>query len=509
MYLKRKDKPLDKETESSDTGSYYAGCETKIIIDRTKLTDVLDKLNIGVYIVDQQHDINYINPVIYKEFGAVSGKKCYQYFHDRKEACPWCKNDEVFSGRSVSWRWYSGKKDKYFSLFDIPLNINGQIFKLEFFYDITEQRKAERALMESERRFRAVFDSMYQFLGLLKPDGMLIEVNRTALEFGGVDRNDVINRYFWETHWWKISPGTQQQLKNAVTRAAKGEFIRFEVEVLGRQEETAIVDFSLKPLFGGQGEVILLIAEGRDITEQKRMQAEMEKLNSLNLTGQLAAVISHEIKNPITTIRGLLQVLKDKPEIKKHNELVELIISELDRVNNMASEFLNMSQSKPVNFKKQNLNVVIKRILPLLTACGMISNINVNTELDDIPDLMLDENEIRQLLLNLVRNGIEAMEPGKNLTVITRKEGEWVILSVQDQGRGISEDILDKLGKPFFTTKERGVGLGLVTCYRIAERHGAAISIETSSKGSTFSVKFNEKLNKDIGIAIIKEKWES
>ncbi|AUB42733.1 DNA-binding response regulator, NarL/FixJ family, containings REC and HTH domains [Nostoc flagelliforme CCNUN1] len=125
------------------------------------------------------------------------------------------------------------------------------------------------ALQESDRRFRAIFDNTFQFTGLLTPDGILLEANQTVLSFGGLKLEDVINRPFWEAHWWTISPQIQEELKQAIARAAQGEFVRYEVDVLGANNRVATIDFSLRPLQNETGQVVLLIPEGRDITERK------------------------------------------------------------------------------------------------------------------------------------------------------------------------------------------------------------------------------------------------
>ncbi|MEH1920340.1 PAS domain S-box protein [Nostoc sp.] len=124
-------------------------------------------------------------------------------------------------------------------------------------------------LHQSERRFCAIFNNTFQFTGLLTPDGILLEANQTALSFGGLKLEDVIDRPFWEAHWWTISPQTQEELQQAIAHAAQGEFVRYEVDVLGANNRVATIDFSLRPLLDETGQVILLIPEGRDITKQQ------------------------------------------------------------------------------------------------------------------------------------------------------------------------------------------------------------------------------------------------
>jgi len=143
--------------------------------------------------------------------------------------------------------------------------------------NISDRKRAEAQLQESERRFRAIFNSMFQFIGLLQPDGTLLEVNQTALDFGGISKEDVVNRPFWEGYWWTISPETQYSLQQAIKKAANGEFVRYEVDLFGAGDKVTSIDFSLKPVFNDQGKVELLIPEGRDITDKKRMIEALQK----------------------------------------------------------------------------------------------------------------------------------------------------------------------------------------------------------------------------------------
>ncbi len=165
-----------------------------------------------------------------------------------------------------------------------------------------EQKVEERTreLKLSENRFRAIFDNMFQWIGLLSPDGILWEVNQTALDIAGLKREDVLNLPFWETYWWPTSTATQQRLRHAIICAAQGEFIREEIEVLGLGGEKLVIDFSLRPLRDESGEVIMLIPEGRDITEAKRTQATLQ-LQTQILDQIHSAVVSTDIKGTIQT----------------------------------------------------------------------------------------------------------------------------------------------------------------------------------------------------------------
>ncbi|MFB2939177.1 PAS domain S-box protein [Aerosakkonemataceae cyanobacterium BLCC-F154] len=141
--------------------------------------------------------------------------------------------------------------------------------------DITERKQVELALRESEEKFRAIFNQAIQFVGLLQPDGKILEVNQTALDFAGVTREEVLDRLFWETKWWTISPETQSELKLAIAAAAAGAFMRYEVDVIGKDNQIVTIDFSLRPICNQQGQVTLLIPEGRDISDRKILEQQL------------------------------------------------------------------------------------------------------------------------------------------------------------------------------------------------------------------------------------------
>ena len=146
--------------------------------------------------------------------------------------------------------------------------------------DITHRKQTEAALRDSEARFRAIFNQTFQLMGLLTCEGVTLEINQTALDFSGLQRQDVINRPFWECGWWAISLPTQTQLQDAIYRAAQGEFIRYEIDILGQGNQIKTIDFSLRPLLDEAGKVKLLIAEGRDITERQTLQRELAQRES-------------------------------------------------------------------------------------------------------------------------------------------------------------------------------------------------------------------------------------
>ena len=158
---------------------------------------------------------------------------------------------------------------------------------------VIERGRAQAGLRESERRFRAIFDQSYQFIGLMEPDGTLIEVNQTAVQFAGVTLDDVVGKKFWDTHWWQVSPTTQEKLKAAIERAARGELVHYDAEVQGAGGQLITIDFSIKPIRNLAGEVVLLIPEGRDITDLRRTLESLRQTEARLEEAQQVARMGH------------------------------------------------------------------------------------------------------------------------------------------------------------------------------------------------------------------------
>ena len=197
----------------------------------------------------------------------------------------------------------------------------------------------------------------------------------------------------------------------------------------------------------------------------------------------------------MTTVHGFLQLLGAKPTLLEYKDYFQLMIEELDRCNSIITEFLSLSRNTPIDLRRQNLNTILNKLLPMLHANALRNDQIIIVELGEIPNLELNEQEIRQVILNLARNGLESMSEGGVLTIRTYLEKDYIVITFCDQGSGIPEEVLENMGKPFLTTKENGTGLGLPVSYNIVYRHGGMIDIETGTSGTTFFIKLPVKIN--------------
>lgn len=354
-------------------------------------------------------------------------------------------------------------------------------------HNITEIKKTEEALRRSEERFSKVFNAspIIQTLRRLE-DFKYIDVNLTFERVLGYSLEESLGRSCMELNLWPEA----EDRKKYISGIKKHGIVRNqEVKLRTKTGEIRIGLLSADIIALGGEQCVL--TNSIDITEKKLLEKEMSRFERFNLVGEMAAGIAHEIRNPMTSVKGFLQLLSGKQDCTQYKEYYDLMITELDRANLIISEFLSIARSRPVELKPHNLNDIIEKLHPLIQADAMLSDKDIKLELGEILNLNLDEKEIRQLILNLFRNGMEAMQPGRRLTIKTGMESGEVVLAVQDQGTGIEPEVLEKLGTPFFTTKENGTGLGLAVCYSIAARHNATIKVKTGSEGSTFFVTFD------------------
>lgn len=352
--------------------------------------------------------------------------------------------------------------------------------------DITERKRMEEALRLSEELFSKAFHLNPASMAIVSLKGSkFINVNESFLKRNGFSKGEVIGRSLKELNFGVDFNECAVVINEIIEKGfAYNKEVRFRTK--SGQLVEALFSGTVINLYGDP--CILSIVH--DISKHKQLYREMLRLDRLKLMGEVAAGIGHEIRNPMTTIKGFLQLLCGKEECARYQGYFNLMIEELNRANSIITEFLALARNKEAALTKQSLNKVLEAIFPLIQADAMKNYICISLELGEIPELLLDEKEIRQVTLNLVRNGLDAMCPGGCLTIRTFIEDETVVMAVQDQGKGIEPAALEKLGTPFFTTKDNGTGLGLAVCYSIANRHEAEIDVATGPGGTTFFVRF-------------------
>ncbi|WP_332630337.1 response regulator [Halalkalibacter flavus] len=352
-----------------------------------------------------------------------------------------------------------------------------------------ELLKANEELKVSHERFQKIFQLSPNLMAIRSlADQRYVDVNQSWIQFSGYHfeelaalTNDVLAIHS-DTREQNVTGTSPKDLQVGIYNKE----ITYVTKQGARREgllstETATIN--------GEPCIISTIT---DITELVDLEKEVSRLDRLNLVGEMAAGIAHEIRNPMTTVLGFLQLAKNQSHHPQPEEYINLMIDELHRANGIITEFLTLAKDKANNRKKKDLNEIVKTLHPLLRAEALMNNKVVLLELTECPLLYLDEKEIRQLILNIGLNGLEAMEANGTLTLKTYISNENVILEIADTGPGIKKEVLENIGTPFFTTKDEGTGLGLAICYSIASRHCANIDVKTSEKGTSFIISFQQ-----------------
>ncbi len=374
------------------------------------------------------------------------------------------------------------------SVSEVTLSLDEEPLFVGSFRDITERKKAEDKLRDTQRRYEAIFDQEIHFVGLLDPDGRLIEVNTAALESVGVRRERVVGEYFWNTPWWSTTESDRERLKDAINRARNGEHVRFETSHTRIDGAPLSFDFSLRPVKDEEGRVVLLVPEGHNTTELRRAERrEDAMLRSLATLGESASVLAHEIKNPMTGLNVALRALADK-----------LGTDQQEILNDLASRLqgLEARLKRALSFTKPDeLHLVSKCPASLMRNAGLALRAEVldaghQLEMqltEGLPHILADADLFDQVIENLVRNALEAQEGSPGMIRLGTHAGEKdeVLFTVEDAGPGISKSQIRHLFKPFFTTRSQGTGLGLAVVNKIVQEHGGTIAVSSSDLGGT------------------------
>ncbi|MGZ9587188.1 ATP-binding protein [Paenibacillus marinisediminis] len=275
-----------------------------------------------------------------------------------------------------------------------------------------------------------------------------------------------------------------------IFRVLQGEPMQSEVRIIGDRTYFVHTKSMQNP---ETEEIVGAVGMLHDITELTQLRAEIGNMERLSLVGQMAASITHEIRNPMAVVRGFIQLMKEKNP-GHMEEYYNIVMEELDRANGIINDFLSLAQDRIVKKEETQLHELIHHVAPLLWADAHLRGQEIVLELgDSVPELLLNPKEMKQLILNLARNGMEAMQEKGVLTIATQYDEKLstVELLVSDTGSGISEPTREKLFEPFYTTKSKGTGLGLPLCLSIVERHDGTIRVESElGKGTSFIVTF-------------------
>lgn len=225
----------------------------------------------------------------------------------------------------------------------------------------------------------------------------------------------------------------------------------------------------------------------RDITERKRAQEMLLQSEKLNVAGQIAAAVAHEIRNPLTSLKGFIKLLRQQTGIP--HRYFAIMETELERINGIAQEMLYLGKPHIADCKVHSMPAIIRQVTALMESQAHMMNVSIEEIYSQIPQVYGDENQLKQVLINLIKNAVEAMPDGGTVTVETDEADGQAVIRITDQGTGIPEELIGKIGNPFFTTKNSGTGLGLMVCRNIIKEHRGSMEVHsTAGAGTTFII---------------------
>lgn len=334
--------------------------------------------------------------------------------------------------------------------------------------------------------------------GLVTTDlsGKITSFNRSASEITGFRSEEAVGSIWWELFSWEEIRDRYRDL--AITGVPQ----RFDGEISTKQGERCLLGVTISPLRNEHGGQIGIIGTFQDLTQLKSLEEEMQKKERLATIGEMAAGMAHEIRNPLASLSGSIEVLKGDLSLRdEHLKLMEIAVREADRLNSIITQFLLYAKPLPPRRRRTDLHALLSETVQLLQNHPEYHDrIDVSLLVRSEPlMLLIDPDQIRQVFWNLAINAFQAMPEEGVLTISTRpirpKRGkagavpdEWVEILFADTGGGIQKGDLPKIFYPFFTTKSSGSGLGLSIVQRIIEEHAGEIRVESSSKGTTFFI---------------------
>lgn len=355
--------------------------------------------------------------------------------------------------------------------------IGRQYDKLKFYAKKTK---------ESEENYKRLIEMLPDSIILHDQNGILYVNKAGANLIGAQKKEDILGKSIYNFVHPKYRELAAKRLKqiredNKPTHNVEQKLIRLDGKII-------FVEISSSSILYEGKEAILSIF--KDITDKKETtEILLQKSEKLALVGQMAAGIAHEIRNPLTSIKGFMQLFQAK--YKEDEEYFDIVLSELERINLIVGEFLVLAKPTNIVFKEKDLKMLLRDVVMLINTQAIINNVQILVELDlNLPMIACEENQLKQVFINILKNAIEAMPNGGIIEIKVKEvENNKISICFIDQGVGIPEDRIQTLGEPFYTTKEKGTGLGLMTSYRIIESHNGELRISSKvGEGTTIEV---------------------
>jgi PAS domain S-box-containing protein len=366
-----------------------------------------------------------------------------------------------------------------------------------------EDRTAQ--LAASEAQFRAVFEAALEVMVLLKPDGTVIAVNNRRESWRHPEPSEALGSKLWESPTMSAYPQHVATMKQGIANAARGRVFTTEVKMERDGVATAYLDVSVQPVRGGDGAIIYLLFEARDVTDLKTAQEQLRQSQKMEALGQLTGGIAHDFNNLLTVVVGGLDIIAKRAVDPKLKSYADNALAAAERGARLTGQLLAFSRVQRLEVRSTHVAPLIENMRPLLRNV-LGPGISKQFDLDEMMmPVMADPTQLEVAVLNLAINARDAMPDGGILSFSTRpvrvtgdpeiEDGEYIELRIADTGLGMPADVLERAFEPFFTTKEvgKGTGLGLSMVYGMARQSGGSARIEsTVGKGTAVMLLFRK-----------------
>ncbi|WP_226682593.1 ATP-binding protein [Sutcliffiella horikoshii] len=345
-----------------------------------------------------------------------------------------------------------------------------------------KEKQTSLELLSTKEYLEAYFNNTTDSIGVYDLKGTILKVNASFEKMFKVDEKDILGL---ETSF--LSFTSANSLRVFLSKLKTQKQLSFELLTATKEGKHVDLNITVTPVKNSEGEIIALVFLMKDITDKKRTEEALMQSEKLSVIGELAAGVAHEIRNPVTVLKGFVHLLSKE---SREKEFYTIMDKELERINQITNEFMALAKPQAIKIKKQNLKELIQEVCVFLESEAFIHQVVMEVvHFEDCIWLECEPNQIKQVLINVIKNGMEAMPGGGKITIHTQVVDGFVNLVIKDEGEGIAEEVINKVGQPFFTTKEKGTGLGLMVSMKIIENHGGQLTIHSEEKiGSTVEI---------------------
>ncbi|MEM5593731.1 ATP-binding protein [Niallia circulans] len=354
---------------------------------------------------------------------------------------------------------------------------------MSIFRNITERYKMEEELRESKAMFENTFEEVFDGIIIWDQNYQIIDMNKAAERLLHKSKENLIGVDLIsflppaKTIGEDIKPKLLNVEKDGQNRGL------YTVKFPNNREYTQLEYRNKFNIYSG-----LSITTLRDITENTLLEEQLRKSSTLNVVGELAAGIAHEIRNPMTALKGFIQLLEDGVASQENEMYFSVIKTELTGIESIINEFLLLAKPQAVQYVKRDIRQIMNDTIELLYAQAVLQNVQIiKMFTEDMPTIYCEPNQLKQVFINIIKNAIEALEDGGEIAVSIEYKQDYFHIAIRDNGRGMGMEILARIGEPFYTTKEKGTGLGLLVSYQIIEEHQGKVTVESEpGVGTTF-----------------------